>query len=151
MLKESLGNTDLLKLPKTAFLCSSKIPASAVLKCYDWAIAQREAGNCVVCSNHSALEKDVFKILLRGTQPLILVLPRTLKKKWEPEISKALEEQRLLIISPFNKNEDRITRETAYVKNETIFKIADKVVIGHASPGGQLSKLSAGNENVSFL
>lgn len=40
MIKESLGNTDLLELPKTAFLCSRQVPASVVLKCYDWAIAQ---------------------------------------------------------------------------------------------------------------
>jgi hypothetical protein len=40
---EMLGNEELLKLRKTAFLCSRKIPASAVLKCYDWAIAERDA------------------------------------------------------------------------------------------------------------
>ncbi len=37
MIKESLGNTDLIKLPKTAFLCSRQVPTSVVLKCYDWA------------------------------------------------------------------------------------------------------------------
>lgn len=42
MIKESLGNTELLKLPKKAFLCSRQVPASVVLKCYDWAIEQRE-------------------------------------------------------------------------------------------------------------
>jgi hypothetical protein len=42
MIKDSLGNTDLLKLPKTAFLCSRKVPASVVLKSYDWTIEQKE-------------------------------------------------------------------------------------------------------------
>ena len=42
MIKESMGNNELLNLPKTAFLCSRQVPAGAVLKCYDWAIAQRE-------------------------------------------------------------------------------------------------------------
>lgn len=32
MIKESIGNTDLLKLPKTAFMCSRQVPASVVLK-----------------------------------------------------------------------------------------------------------------------
>jgi hypothetical protein len=36
MITASCGNIELLKLPKTAFLCSRNIPASAVLKCYDW-------------------------------------------------------------------------------------------------------------------
>jgi len=42
MITASLGNIDILKLPKIAFMCSSKVPASAVLKCYDCAIAKRK-------------------------------------------------------------------------------------------------------------
>jgi hypothetical protein len=45
MITTSCGNSELLKLPKTAFLCSRNIPASAVLKCYDWAIEQRDKGS----------------------------------------------------------------------------------------------------------
>lgn len=44
MIKESLGNTDLLKLSKTAFLCSRHVPASVVLKCYDWVDKLNEYG-----------------------------------------------------------------------------------------------------------
>ena len=32
-----LGNQELLKLQKTAFLASNTIPIEMVLKCYDWA------------------------------------------------------------------------------------------------------------------
>jgi hypothetical protein len=39
---EYLGNKELLKLPKTAFLASSAIPLDMVLKCYDWATAKHE-------------------------------------------------------------------------------------------------------------
>ena len=38
----TLGNMDLLKLHKTAFLCSRKCPAAVVLKAYDWAITKRK-------------------------------------------------------------------------------------------------------------
>jgi len=41
-IKEHTGNIELLKLFKTAFLCSRKISDSVVSKCYDWAIEQRE-------------------------------------------------------------------------------------------------------------
>ena len=34
---ETWGNTNLLKLEKTAFLFSQKCPAAIVLKSYDWA------------------------------------------------------------------------------------------------------------------
>ena len=37
---EYLGNQELLKLKKTAFLASSTIPLDMVLKCYDWAASQ---------------------------------------------------------------------------------------------------------------
>ena len=60
MIKENIGNIDLLKLPKTAFLCSRKVPATVVLKCYDWAIEQREEGNCIISGFHSVIEKDVL-------------------------------------------------------------------------------------------
>ncbi|MBS1942985.1 MAG: DNA-binding protein, partial [Bacteroidetes bacterium] len=48
-----LGEATLWHLPKTAFLCSRKVPAAQVLKCYDWAIAMREAGTCVMLGAHS--------------------------------------------------------------------------------------------------
>ncbi len=35
MIQATLGNTEILKLPKTAFLCSRQVPADTVLKCYD--------------------------------------------------------------------------------------------------------------------
>ena len=37
MTMDYLGNTEILNLPKTAFLASSTIPTDMVLKCYDWA------------------------------------------------------------------------------------------------------------------
>ena len=39
---EYLGNQELLKLPKTAFLASSAIPLDMVLRCYDWASSKHE-------------------------------------------------------------------------------------------------------------
>jgi hypothetical protein len=47
VIEGQIGNEGLLKLSKTAFLSSRQVPASTVLKCYDWAIAQREAGACI--------------------------------------------------------------------------------------------------------
>ena len=142
------GNIDLLELQKTAFLCSQKCPAEIVLKSFDWAKEQRETGNCIVCGNHSQIEKDVFEILLKGKQPLILVLPRSLKKIWEPEILKAFNQNRLLVISPFSEDSNsRITRENAIKKNETIISLGDKIVVGYKTKNGQLEKLLNGIEH----
>ena len=42
MIVDYLGNKELLKLPKTAFLALSAIPLDMVLRCYDWATAKHE-------------------------------------------------------------------------------------------------------------
>ena len=140
-IQEHIGNIDLLKLNKTAFLCSQKCPAEVVLKSYDWAKRQREEGNCIVCGNHSQIEKDVFEILLKGKQPLILVLARGLKHQLEPEIQKAIMANRLLIISPFNLRTKRLTRETASIRNQVILQISNQIVVGYKTPNGQLDNL----------
>ncbi len=138
---EHKGNIKILDLQKTGFLCSQKCPAEVVLKSYDWAKEQREQGNCLVCGNHSQIEKDVFEILLKGEQPLILVIARGMKTNWEPVIEKAVNEKRLLVISPFEKEVKRVTRETAKKRNEKILKICDKIVVGYKTKNGQLEEL----------
>ncbi|MBI2471264.1 MAG: DNA-binding protein [Planctomycetes bacterium] len=141
MIAATCGNTELLKLPKTAFLCSRNIPASAVLKCYDWAIAQREKGTCVISGFHSNIEKDVFHYLLSGTQPVIIALARGMKDKTEPEIKTAIDAGRLLLVTPFDKKIKRVTEETAETRNRLMVELAEEIAIGYASKGGMLEKL----------
>lgn len=136
-----LGNIRLLDLQKTAFLCSRQVPASVVLKCYDWAIEQREKGNCVISGFHSQIEKDVLHYLLKGKQPIIVALARGLKEKVEPEFLKPLEQGRLLIITPFDKSVKRVSSKNAQTRNQLMITLADQITIGYASPGGQLEEL----------
>uniref|UniRef100_UPI0040483566 hypothetical protein n=1 Tax=Roseivirga sp. TaxID=1964215 RepID=UPI0040483566 len=138
---EYLGNKDILKQYKTGFLSSRKCPAEVVLKSYEWAKRQRSEFNCIVSGNHSQIEKDIFEILLRGDQPLVLVLPRGLKKRNDKTWIENVEKGRLLIISPFTKDITRVTRETAITKNETILDLSDQIVVGYKSPNGQLDQL----------
>ena len=139
-IKEHIGNKALLALNKTAFLCSRKVPASVVLKCYDWAIQQREAGNCIISGFHSQIEKDVLHYLLKGNQPIIVVLARGLKQKIEPEFLEPIAKGRLLIITPFEEKVKRVTTETATVRNQMMIELADNITIGFASEDGMLIK-----------
>lgn len=141
MIKGKLGNEELLMLPKTAFLCSRRVPAAAVLKCYDWAIAQREAGRCIISGFHSQMEKDVLYYLLKGTQPIILALARGLKTRLEPELKPPLEQGRLLIITPFDSSAKWVTAENATIRNRMMIELADEIVVGYSSPGGQLDTI----------
>jgi predicted Rossmann fold nucleotide-binding protein DprA/Smf involved in DNA uptake len=135
------GNIDLIKLPKTAFLCSRTVPASAVLACYDWAIQQREQGHCVISGFHSPIEKDVLHYLLKGTQPIIVVLARAFKETMNHEFMKPLEQGKLLIISPFDAQVKRITSRTVLVRHQTMIDLADDIAVGYISKNGQLDTL----------
>lgn len=150
----TIGNKELLKLKKTAFLCSRKISASAVLKSYDWAIEQRENGNCVISGFHSKIEKDVFHYLAKGSQPIILALPRGIKKRWEPQIKDLLETNRFLIITPFDNSVTRVTEETSKVRNKLMVRLADEVVIGFKNQKSQtydVLKENIGSKSFQFL
>jgi hypothetical protein len=136
-----IGDIDLVKGHKTAFLCSRKIPASAVLKCYDWALAQREAHNCVISGFHSKLEKDVLHYLLKGTQPVIVALARGLMDQVDSRVRKAIDDGKLLMITPFEKKVKRVTEETAVKRNLMMVDLADEIVVGHANESGQLYQM----------
>lgn len=141
------GNNNLLLETKTAFLCSQQLPASVKLKCYDWAIDQREKGNCVISGFHNQIEKDVMYHLLKGKQPIILVLARGLKARLEPEFQKPLKQGRMLIITPFNNSVKRVTSQNMQTRNILMTTLADRITIGYAKPDEHLEELLIGIEN----
>ena len=138
---QTLGNREILSLKKTAFLCSRRVPPHVVLKSYDWAIAQRKAGKCIISGFHSQIEKDVLHYLLKGDQPIILALARGLKKRWEPEIQEALNKNRLLVVTPFDKAIIRVTQETANIRNAFMADLAEEVFVAYAQPGGNVANI----------
>lgn len=88
---EYLGNTNLLNVHKTGFLASSTIPPDMVLKCYDWATQMAKEGKCVVSGFCSHLEREVLHFLVKGKQPIILVLARQMYKQIPPELQSLLD------------------------------------------------------------
>lgn len=138
---EYLGNEEILKKYKIGFLCSRKVPANIILKTYDWAVEQRNKSVCVVSGFHSRIERDVFDILLKGKQPMILVLARGMKKRIDKILMRHCSNGRLLIISPFDESVKRINRVTALKRNEYIVKICDEIYIPYASESGIIKEL----------
>lgn len=136
-----LGDRNILNNHKVGFLCSRKVPADIILKTYDWAIEQRDKGICVVSGFHSKIEKDVFHYLAKGKQPIILVLARSMYKRVPNELKELLDDGRLLIISPFEENVNRITEQTAFIRNKYIMNISNELKIPFVSKGGLLDKL----------
>jgi predicted Rossmann fold nucleotide-binding protein DprA/Smf involved in DNA uptake len=141
---DSVGNIELLGLPKTAFLCSRKVTAGIILKCYEWAVEQRENERCIISGFHSTIERDVLHYLLKGKQPIIVALHRgigpAIEKKWANE----LKSERLLVISPFERSRKRGGSNEAQIRNRLMIELADEVVVGYTQPGGNLSRIIQG-------
>lgn len=121
-----LGNKELLDLPKIAFLASNAIPLDMVLKCYDWAVQMANKGKCVVSGFSSHLEKDVFHFLIKGKQPIIIVIARRMYKQVPPEWELLLKKNRLLVISV--SDAVRQSKQTALKRNRYICDVADRIV-----------------------
>ena len=119
-----LGNKELLKLHKTAFLASNTIPIEMVLKCYDWASGKHEG--CVISGFSSKLEKDVLHFLLKGSQPIIIVLARKMYKVIPDELKEPLAQNRLLIISV--STAIRQSKMTAMTRNRYVCEMADRIL-----------------------
>lgn len=121
-----LGNQELLKLQKTAFLASGNIASEAVLRVYDWATEMRSRGECVISGFNSKLEQDVLHFLLKGSQPIILVLARRIYKVIPKELQEALAQNRLLIVSV--SNAARQSKDTAMVRNRWVCETANRIL-----------------------
>lgn len=137
----TLGNLDLVVSPKIALFCSARCPGNAILTAYDQAAKWRDTGRCVISGFHSPVEKECLRILLRGTQPVIIcparALPRRLPNDWKTHLAAG----RLLVLSAFGEKGNRTTTDLAARRNEIVAALADEVFIVHATPGGNLDKL----------
>ncbi len=120
-----LGNRELLKQLKTAFLASGTIAPDVVLRCYDWATDEHEG--CVVSGFSSKLEQDVLHFLLKGKTPVIMVLARRMYREIPEELKAPLEQGRLLIIS--TSTAIRQSRATALARNRYVCELADYIMM----------------------
>jgi hypothetical protein len=127
----------------SAFLCSKETPGAAILKAFDQAARWRDVSRCVISGFHSPLERQCLDILLRGRQSIIVALARGIGALRLPaEQRKALDDGRLMIVSPFPETERRVTADLASQRNRFVAAMADEVVFAYISPGGSLARLA---------
>jgi len=130
-----LGNLKILKEKKLAFFCSVKCPGHLILKAYDLTHRLKEEGITVISGFHSPIERECLRILLRGTQPIIICPARSLiEMRLREEYKKPMEKGRLLLLSPFKESQKRNTVETAYERNRFVAALADGVFVAHGAP-----------------
>ncbi len=134
----AIGNLDLLAQPLLGLFCSSKCPGSVILQTYDAVCALRDAGVAIISGFHSPIEKECLRLLLRGTQPIVICPARSIARmriptEWRAPIAAA----RLLVLSPFDSRHPRITADTAAYRNRFAAALASRVLIPHAAPGSK--------------
>jgi len=134
----AIGNLDLLARPLLAFFCSSKCPGRVILQTYDAVCALRDAGVGVIGGFHSPIEKECLRLLLRGTQPIVICPARSIERMRVPTEWRApLAAGRLLLLSPFEAKYRRITAETAQYRNRFAAALAARLLLPHAAPGSK--------------
>ena len=132
------GNPRLLDEPLTALFCSNRCPGDLILKTYDLARSMRDAGAAVIGGFQTPMEKECLRLLLRGNQPVVICPARSIDnmripRDWQP----ALDDGRLLVLSPFPDTARRPTAELAAQRNNLVASLASRVFIAHAAPGGR--------------
>lgn len=102
----------------------------------------REAGVAVISGFHSPTEKECLDLLLRGKQSVIACPARRLSTSRLPmQFRSAVNEGRLLMVSPCSERVKRATVATAGLRNELVAALADKVFVAYAAQGGKIETL----------
>jgi len=84
------------------------------------------------------MERECLTLLLRARQPVIICPPRSINgMRISSEWREPLQENRLLLLSPFPHNQRRATAETAMLRNRFVASLADEIFIAHAAPGSR--------------
>jgi hypothetical protein len=96
----------------------------------------RDEGRTVISGFHSPIEKECLTILLRGEQPIIICPGRAIETMRIPaECRRAFDAGRILFLSPFAEQPGRVTKESAFRRNEVVAALADEAYVAHVEPG----------------
>jgi hypothetical protein len=139
----TVGDPAILRREKMGLFCSIRCPGDLILRAYDYAKKLRGEGETVIGGFHSPLEKECLRILLRGTQPIIICPARSLSnmripREWQRQVGKG----RLLLMSPFAESRKRATADLAQERNKFVATVADRVCFIYTTPGGTLESLA---------
>ncbi len=134
----SIGEVAILHRGVLGFMCSVQCPGSIVIQTLDAIRELRQARVPVIGGFHSPMEHECLDILLRGRQPVVLCLARGLAGlRIDGQVRRAVEEGRLLILSPFPDHIERSNVAQAVKRNHMVAALATDLWVPHASPGGK--------------
>ena len=142
---KSKGDLSLLDEELTALFCSNRCPGDLILRTYDLAREMRDASVPVIGGFQTTMEKECLRLLLRGSQPLVVCLARGIEhmripRDWRP----AIDEGHLLVLSPFPATIRRPTARLSAQRNDMVVSLANRIFIAHAAAGSKTRDLRRG-------
>ena len=129
------------------FFCSKACPGDLILKAQDWANARGPDSAPVIGGFHTPIERDVLRILLRGSASVTIVLACSVQGyRMSPALKTAVAARTAQIISPFPAAQTRTTAATAEARNRHILTqmvtARGSVLFAHAAPSGKTESLA---------
>ncbi len=132
-----MGNKDLLDWPKVGFLASRGEPGLH-------GRLPIQPGEVLMSGFLSPMERAVFRAGLARKQPMIWVLPAGLDAiQGNTACRVAMEEGRLLVVSPFDEALDAPNARRAAWCNHYVVTHCGRLVVGHLKPDGMLACILA--------
>ena len=127
------GNQELLDLPKVGFLASRGADAPH-------GRLPMKPGAAVISGFLSPMERSVFNACLEHKRPVVWVKPWGIENgSYSASVRRAIDEGRLLVVSPFAECVDAPSVRRAAWCNQYVLEHCDRMVIGHLNPCGMLA------------
>lgn len=135
-----VGAAGLLQGPLTAFFASRQCPGTTIRAATNWALQQARERCAVIGGFHSPLEQSVLRLMMEAGGATVVVLARpvsgaTLDSTWHGAIGAG----RMAVVSRAARNQ-RLTGQAAHDRNDIAARLANQIVVGHASPDGTLAR-----------
>jgi len=89
------------------------------------------------------MERAVFEQCLADGTPMVQVLARGLPSAFPARLQRAIDDGRLLVMTPFPPEDTTVSSAKAAWCNQYVLEAARDVVIGRVTPGGMLACLLA--------
>ena len=132
-----IGNREILRSQCLGLICSVQCPGSVVICTFDAIRELRDAGVVIAGGFHSPMERECLDFFLRGKQPIVVCPAKHPNGSRLPtECRKAINDGRLLLVSPFGSDTRVTTKANAQIRNEFVASLSSLILIPHCSPGG---------------
>ena len=123
-------------------ILSSAVKMNDVIKNVDAWLKNIDAENdCIVSGFQSEVEKYVLENILKKHVKIICVMAKKMFNACPQKYKSAINEGRMLIISPYKNNNTVVTKENAKNRNIYVINHSQKVVVGNITPNGMIESI----------